>query len=641
MSEKYFGERNPLGETIRLIFAKETIKDFKVTGVAAAFPDAHTIDFSFLINFENFRTLEMDYRFEDWQQFVRATFVQVRDPADIGAIRKNMPRYVSMQNAAVDNEWAISSFGFEPLATLHQRSEDIRDDISYSSKSNYVTIIYLAVISMMLLMLACINYVNMAIVSATKRLKEIGVRKSIGATRRRVIVQFLTENIVTTCFALTVGMLLGFFVFIPGFEGLWHFDMEFSPADPFFWVYLPAIVLLTCVASGIYPSLYISRFPVVQILKGSVKFGQRNPITRVFLTLQLILACIFVTGTIAFTANTQYLAHRPWGYDQRGVLYAHLPDHASLKQLEAVMHTVPDVVSTASAIHHLGKDVSAIMIHLPDRSYEVDQLQVDRRYLGTLGLSIAEGRVFHEADGSDSRAVVINELLAASLGWKEAIGRQFRIDTVEYEIVGVVKDFHSRSFSNPVKPTIFTLAPRDAGRYLAVRARSGAAHNVYAQLQASWIKLLPNMPFDGAHQEDTWGNYFVAIGIHSLVWRVFAFMAIVLATLGLYGLVRLNVEGRVREFTIRKVFGAGVQHIMGSIARQYLLLLICALLIGAPASYFLIKFVIETSYTYHVEVTPLSTMLAMTIILFAVLGTIATQVRKVFAANPVDGLKID
>jgi len=206
MAVKYFGDENPVGQSILMIYGKGQSKAFNVAGVAADFPKARTITFNFLINFENFHTTEPGYDFHDWSAFVNATLIQVDHPADMEGIEGAMKKYVSLQNQVDNEDWAISSFKFQPLSTLHVQSEYIKDDISRSSKNNFVSIIFMAVIAVLMLALACTNYINIAIATAAKRFREIGVRKSIGATRRIVIVQFLTENAVLTFFALIAAL---------------------------------------------------------------------------------------------------------------------------------------------------------------------------------------------------------------------------------------------------------------------------------------------------------------------------------------------------------------------------------------------------------------------------------------------------
>ncbi|MFZ6009338.1 MAG: ABC transporter permease, partial [Bacteroidota bacterium] len=402
-----------------------------------------------------------------------------------------------------------------------------------------------------------------------------------------------------------------------------------------------AVLLITSVASGIYPSLYISKFQVVGILKGSVKFGQKNPVTKIFMTLQLILACIFVTGSVMFTQNRYYMAQRSWGYNQDDALYARVPDYASYQKLHDAMAQDANVLSISGSTHHVGKSHSSTVLHFPDREYEVDQLSVDAKYFETMGLPLKAGRFFHDHAGSDKRAVVVNELMVGNMGWTNAIGQVFKIDSIEYEVVGVVKDFHSYSFAKTVAPTIFKVAEQNDYRFLSLQVRHGAEIKTFEKLQAKWAELFPEIPFDGGHQEDVWGNYFVTIGIYGVVWRVIALIAISLASLGLYGLIKLNVEGRTKEFSIRKVLGAGLKNIVSNVSSQYVALLIVALVIGAPVSYFLIGFVVSTASAYHMPIDFSGTLIAVAILILVFLFTITTQVRTVLKTNPVNGLKVE
>lgn len=643
MSKKYFGEDNPIGETIIIKFNQDDGKAFKITGVAQEFPKSRTISFNFLINFQNVKTADPNYDFQDWQSLVNATLIQV-DPRDIGVIQQQMEKYKKIHNEKVSEDWAIASFGFEPLATLHERADEIRDDISRSSKNNYESVIYLGVVAALLLALACFNYINIAIVTASKRLKEIGVRKSIGATRKMVIIQFLSENIVVTLFAMIIGLALGYTFFVPGFEYLFSFDMDFRLIDPTLWLYLLLLLMFTTVASGIYPSLYISYFQVVSILKGTVKFGNRNPVTRVLLCFQLILACAFITCAVMFAQNTAYMSKRSWGYEPREALYTAVPDYASYEKLAAIMVSQPDVTSIAGSAHHLGKSNSKSILHTATHELEVDELAVGANYFETMGLEIKEGRVFKDHEGSDRNSVIVNERFVQSMGkldsqWQYPVGLVFRIDSIEYQVIGVVKDFHSYNFFRKVLPTIFTVAEKEDYRYLSVKVREGSGLKAIKTLQTAWATLFPETPFEGGLQEDVWGFYFEEISIHSLVWKVFASIAILLATLGLYGLVKLNVTSRVKEFSIRKVLGAGIKSLAILITRQYLLLFSLALLLGAPISYLLVRHLLNSAYTYHMPITFSGTIIGCCILTSILLFTVSTQIKNVVKGNAVEGLR--
>jgi putative ABC transport system permease protein len=393
MSRKYFGEENPVGREILMILEDGTKKLFTVSGVAAGFPKAHDIDFHFLVNFQkNLPAADPSYDLSDWSQFVNATFVEIENPSTLHTLRSGLEKYRHRQNEA-QPDWAISSFAFEPLATLHSKSAEIRDGIT--SDNNVEGRIGMPIIAIFMIALACFNYINIAIVSAAKRLKEIGVRKVIGANRLRVAAQFLTENVVTTFFALAVGVALSFFVFVPWFVQFSGWPLELNIVNQNLWLFLLLLLLFTGIASGIYPAFYISRFDAVKIFKGSLQFGKRNPLTKIFLGVQLVLACITITAGVVFTQNNRFQNNRSWGYNHTQTLFAHVHDSTAFYRLRDGMLQTPDVTSVSGSADHLGRSFSNAIVHTTtDTQYKAQQFSIDAHYFETLGLVLVVGRTF-------------------------------------------------------------------------------------------------------------------------------------------------------------------------------------------------------------------------------------------------------
>lgn len=644
MAAKYFGDENPLGRDVQVFFDETRSRTFTVGGVAEAFPTAHAIAFDFLINFENFRVSEPGYNFNDWSASVNATLIQVENPSDIYSIADGMEKYRKLQNAAQPH-WPISSFAFEQLADLHLRSGNIRNGISYDG--NQEGRIGLTIIAIFMLALACFNYINIAIVSAAKRLKEIGVRKVIGANRRQVVVQFLAENVFVTSFALVLGFVMCVAVFMPWFTQFSGWNLEMDLVDKNLWIFLISLLLFTGIVSGIYPAFYISRFDVVKIFKGSVRFGKKNPLTKLFLVVQLVLACITITCSVVFTQNNTYLNNRPWGYNASGAMYIEVADESAFKQLHARMSENPHVVSLAASSHHLGRTMATAVVRMPDREYEVKELAVDPHYFETMGLQVLEGRVFRDHHESDRQAVVVNELFVKNLGLDQLdsaggpVGQIFKIDSSRYEVIGVVKDFHFHDFFNKIQPTIFRLASPESYGYLSMRVRPGAEKETYAALQAEWAALFPHIPFQGGYQDEVWGPFFDSVNKSEQFTKVITYVAIMLACLGLYGLVTLNVAGRVREFSIRKALGAGMRNIAANISKQYLILSAVAVAIGAPLSYVFAEAYLNMLFAYPIPVGGSSVAISIALLVAILLAVVLTQVRKVSKANPVDGLRIE
>lgn len=636
---KYFGDRDPIGETLLLKFSTDRKKSFIVAGVAKEFPPSLSFDFHFLVHFENIKMTYPDYNANDWSSFVDATFVSLSDTTGINGIASKMDRYKLIQREA-KKDWRVESFKFEPLATLNIQSANIRNSISASSEDGYTSIIFLSFVGVFMLALACFNYINIAIVSASKRLKEIGIRKTIGANRMTVIFQFLAENILATSLALGLGVLLGAFVFIPWFESLFYFDMGFRWDDVALWIYLLIILAITAVASGLYPAFYISKFPVTGILKGSLKFGTKNRLTKVILGFQLVLACIFITCAIMFTQNAIYLANRSWGYNENQALYVEIPDLSAYGQLESELSQNKNVFFISGSVDHLGRQSKSTVIELLESEYEATQMRVDANYFETLGIDFIEGRGFIDDAESDKKSIVVNEQFVKVL-LPDPIGKTIKIEGDRFTIVGISKDFHSQSFETKVAPTFFSLADPNAFKYLSLKVAEGTQHEVFQELQKNWVAMFPETPFQGGYQEDVWGMYFVEIGIHGKVWRGIAAIAIILAALGLYGLVTLKISRQEKELSIRKVLGARLQHILKTISMQYIMLMMIAMGIGAPASYFLVSFVIDMAYLYHMPLKIDGVVFSVLIVVAILAFVILSQLTKISKSNPVEGLKVE
>ncbi len=636
-AEKYFGQKNPIGAELQLIFGKDIDKNFIVTGVAEKFPSSRTIDFEFLINFENLVVVDENYDAHQWNDFIDATLIRVDDPADLSIIMDNMDKYISLQNQTQD-DWEISSFSFEQLAGLHLKAGGIRSNISYGSEDNVSAILFLGLISVFLLLLACLNYVNIAVVSAAKRLKEIAVRKSVGATRKAVLIQFLAENIFMMIFALAMGLAMGFGLFIPWFEHMNNFKMEIDILDKNIWIFLPIVLVFTGVVSGIYPAVFISKHKVVAIFKGSVRFGRQNPMTKLFLGFQLVLACIFIACAVMFSRNTVYIANRSWGYDQESALYMKIHDRSDFEQLNAKLTQHTDVLFTAGSTHHLGRHSETIIIESPSQKYEVQRLAVSANYFKTMGLAIANGRSFSTGVHSDKDAIIVNQLFLDNVGNGAGIGSKFTIEGKQYDVIGIVDNFHFTNFSEKAKPTIFNVADDLEYKYLSLKVSAGSQMRLYDLLKKEWKMLHPEIPFQGGYQEDVWGNYFEVISTHGKFWRGIAIIAVLLAGLGLYGLATLNVSGRTKEFSIRKVMGASWTHVAVAVIKQYAIIFGLAMVIGAPISYYLVEFIFDFAYHYHLPMDYYGIVLSVVFLGLVLLATTSNQIRKVAKANPVRGL---
>ena len=635
--KKYFGDQNPIGETVQMRFTGGRKALLTVAGIVHFEPMTTSLDFTFLGNFNLLETVDEKFQSSDWSKNIRATFIQVADPAEVNFIAEQMDDYRELVNSA-QPDWQIQEFSFEPLTTLYDRSNEIRWDISRESDREGHVI--LSIIGLMMLVLACLNYLNIAVASATKRLKEIGVRKVVGASRSRLVLQFLVENMLLSAIALVTGFLIAKLFFLPGLNSLFAVEIPIKVLDIRFFAYLIGLLIFTALASGAYPALYISKFQAVSIFRGRLRFGKKNLLTKIFLTVQFILAVVTVVCGITFTLNTEWQSARPWGYNKDETLVLEVPDHETYETMRAQLEQMPNIQAISGGVHHLGHYLSSSIIQLPERKIEAYRLDVAANYVQTMELQLKEGEDFKEDYESDKTKVLINETFAKQLGWADPIGKSFRFDSTSYSVKGVLEDFHYYSFWSDIYPVFVRVAQEDFD-YAAIRGQKETLIGTFEEVEQTWLSTFPELPFEGDYQIQLSEEYFRSINGHKVLMISVALIALLLSCFGLYGLVSLNVAGRIKEFSIRKVLGARLVSLAKSVSAHFLLFLLAALLLGAPISYFLIGLLLDTIYTYHMEMTFFPVILAVGLIAMTVLITISSHISKIEKANPTEGLRME
>ncbi|MEM8894599.1 MAG: FtsX-like permease family protein [Bacteroidota bacterium] len=355
--------------------------------------------------------------------------------------------------------------------------------------------------------------------------------------------------------------------------------------------------------SGLYPAIYISQFQSVEIFDGKLRFGRKSLLTNLFLGLQLVITCGSIACAIIFTQNNEFQHHQDWGYDKEQLLFAKAPNATGAAQLRDALIGQADIEEVVRAQNHIGENHSKVVMQFPDRDYEVDRLNVGADYLQAMGVPLSLGAYFSDDATGDTRTVIVNQTLVETLDLKEPVGQVFDIDNQRYTIAGVVSDFHNYSFFQEITPILFAIADDAQLQYVVVRTDQQDQRQVYAQLQEHWYELFPQTPFQGSYQEDVWGNYFSLLYSAERFYTALAFIAILLASLGLYGLITLNITGRKLEFCIRKALGADMIHLLKSVSRQYIVLCLVSLVIGLPVSYWMADAALDMLYAYPMPLT--------------------------------------
>ncbi|MEQ9591965.1 MAG: ABC transporter permease [Cyclobacteriaceae bacterium] len=637
ISEKYFGNTNPVGESFSIKFGNGTKEDFTVGAVFEDLPGNSSIRFDNLLSMQAFENLDLKDA-EDWSYFTDATFIMIKEGNSITEVSSQMEQYKEIQNKA-NVEWPIQSFRFYALNGLSRNNNEIYQEIAQGAHP--AGMITLSIISLMLLLLACFNYMNIAVATVTTRLKEIGIRKVIGGRRKEIIAQFLAENLVLCSAALILGLLLAHLFFMPGLSSLFPITVSLASANVLNLVIFFVILLLFIgLVSGSYPALYISSFQPVNILRGKEKFGQKSLFSKSLLTIQFVLAFTTIIACFVFIANSLNLQSKDWGYDHDQNYVVPVNNYESYIGMRDGISQNKEIVSFSGSVQSIGQGASRVSIDYENEKHPVMLFEVGFNYLETMNLRLKEGRFFDESIQSDkSESVVINTLFAEAMGWEDPIGKSFEYDSARRYVVGVVEKFHYYDFYATVDPVMFTIAPEENFKYLAMKVRAGSMLATETKLKELWKDVAPDDPYTGYFQDEVFAGFHRDNTSNVTLLAFISVVTILLSCMGLFGLVSYNITRRMKEFSVRKVFGASINHIFKLMNRDYLWMIILSFSIGAPLGFFSISSLIAIIYPDPIPTSVTPFLVGVIIMIITVGVTVASQIGRIVRNNPAQTLR--
>lgn len=639
IAEKYFGSTDPVGEVMSMKFADGSRHEFTVGSVIDP-PQNSGMYFGILLSMQKFEELD-PLAVQNWRTLVDATFVMTYPDRTSADLANGLDKYLKQYNASSSNAF-IEGFQFTSLELLSARSNEIAGPISYAANPNGVW--SMGAIAMLLLLLACFNYMNVAVATVSTRLKEIGVRKVIGSGRKEIIQQFLTENLMICAFSLALGVLLSYVLLLPGMNSLYPFEIPFRFSSGntlmLFFVGLLAFVGLV---SGTYPALYVSSFKPITILRGREKFGQRGLFSRVLLTLQFVLAFTLIVGSFVFIDNARFQSGKDWGYEHDNRIVVPVLDKGQYLAMRDKAASNQLIESHAGSVTAVGRSRNTVFIDDSEKKkFEAVSFTTGDGYMQTMTFRLKEGRFFDKNIASDAReSVIVNEAFVNRMNWKEPLKASFELDSTRYYVVGVVYDFHYEGFYNVMLPVLFRFGAEDDYRYLSVRVQAGHTAEVESFLEESWKEIAPDDPYRGFLQDSVFDQFHSDNNANIKLLSFFSTTAVLLACLGLFGLVSYNITRRMKEFSIRKIFGANILQIFQLMNRDYIVILGVAFVIGAPAGFLLINQLIQMIYPEPQQPSALPFLVAVALMLVTVGTTILSQLRRVVKENPTGTLRID
>ncbi|MDX2302919.1 MAG: FtsX-like permease family protein [Microscillaceae bacterium] len=637
-----FGSRNPMGEIIKI----DNKSSVKVTGVYEDLPYNSTLkDLEFIAPWDLYLSDQEWVRnsIDQWGNNSFQLFAQIHPQGNMQAISKKI-KDIKAKSDKDEARFKPEVF-LQPMSKWHLYS-DFKEGINIGGRIQYVWLF--GIIAVFVLMLACINFMNLSTARSEKRAKEVGIRKVIGSVKAQLIGQFLSESLLTVLLAFIISLLLTELA-LPFFNELSDKKMGILWTNPSFWMVCVVFTLFTGLISGSYPAFYLSSFQPVRVLKGAFKAGRYAAIPRkILVVLQFTVSVTLIIGTIIVYKQIQFIKNRPIGYDNKGIIsvYMSTPDYygkhnliqAELKKTGAVVEMsqsfgpLTGIWSNWGGFDWTGKDT--------DKDAEFAVTQVTHDYGKTISWQVLQGRDFSRDLATDSSAVVINEAAVKFMGIQNPIGFEIKNDNGNntYHIIGVVKDMIMQNPYEPVKHTLYFLNYDNVNFiHLKLNAEKSSRESI-ASIEQVFHKLFPAVPFEYKFVDQEFAEKFQSEERIGKLAGFFAGLAILISCLGLFGIASFMAEKRSKEIGIRKVLGATIFHIWRLLSKDFVWLVFISCAISIPlAAYFLDGWL--QKYTYHTN---------MSWWIFAVAGlgamgitllTVSYQAIKAAMVNPVEVLK--
>ena len=502
-----------------------------------------------------------------------------------------------------------------------------------------------SIVGIFILLIAAINFMNLATARSAQRALEVGIRKTFGSNRSHLAGQFLGESVMTAMFALAISAVT-VFLLLPGFNALTAKEIALSSVDATIWVQFLGIAVLTGLIAGIYPSVYLSAFSVIGVLrKGDKGAGKGGNLRRGLVIVQFALSIILIVGSVTVYNQISYIRTKNLGLDRQDVFYSRLEgpmldqydsfvgrldDEPSITNVSSASNNPLSIgSSTAWGVRWDGRD--------PDDDTLYNIIQVSHGFIDVMKMELVDGRDFSKEFGTDSLNVIVNEAAARAMGFEDPVGQAVRVWGRDGQIVGIVKDFHISSLYEPIEPMVMRLAPENAWQVF-VRPAQGQTAEALAAFETVFKEFNPNYPYEYDFVDAFFERQYASEIVVGKLSRWFTILAIFIACLGLFGLASFTAERRTKEIGIRKVLGASVPGVVGLLSREFIALVVAAFFIGAPvAAWLMDKWLSE--FEYH---TQLSWQIFATAVLGVIIITYATvgyQSVRAALANPADSLR--
>jgi len=658
MAEKYFGKDDPVGKILK-IFSDTT--HYRVTGVFQKVPVNSHIDFDFVSSYTSLEKANQT----QWTSNNVCTYILITEDADWKALELKIPeiirKYVGpeiQQYVGISlEEWeaAGNSYGLalQPLCDIHLNTE-IEQPFKPSNDKRYIYIF--SIIAIFLIIIACINFMNLATARSAGRSREVGMRKVVGSDKTLLIRQFLLESFFLSFLALCIGILI-VGIILPYFNNLVNLDLHIDYFGK--WYVIPGLFVLGLIIgllAGSYPAFFLASFKPVAVLTGKLEAGIKSGLLRsILVVIQFAISVFIILGTIVIYQQLNFMLNKDLGFDKDQIMVIQRFGEVGKDHVEAFKQEISRIsgvmASTSStSIPGYPNNFNAHFLEgrPTDQTYLLQVNYCDFDFASTYGLKFMTGRFLSREIASDSTAAVINHTAVRDFNLEDPLSNRFIRpgDTPEeriyQQVVGVVENFHFESLHSAIRPYIFVLRPADWGwiPYLSIKFDPANINKVIREVENVWEEYANHQPFEYFFIDDDFADRYAEEQRTRIIFVIFSILAVVIASLGLFGLAAFTAEQRTKEIGIRKVMGASVLRITTLISRETLILLGIATIIAWPLGwYFTRSWLNGFAYRIDLTITPfiLSFILAIIIAIF----TVSSQAISAAMKNPADSLRYE
>ncbi|HET7360607.1 MAG TPA: ABC transporter permease [Salinimicrobium sp.] len=637
-AERFFGDENPLGKTLTL----DNNKKLEITGVFEDFPENSTLDANLLASFSSTGF----YNNPRWGNASFETYFLLNDNADIALTEQKIQQLL---NSKVDKENQWYSFSLQPLERVHLYSANFTD--SYSSRRGDIkSVRNLSLLAILILLIACINYMNLTTARSQKRTKDVGINKTLGASSKNLILRFYTETGLITCIAVIIGVVLAVLA-IPAFNTVagknLSTDLLLSSG---FLISLLLIWLITTLLAGSYPAFYLSRFSPKSVMKPSFqKGGTATFIRKGLVVLQFSASVILIISVLVIHKQLTFIQNKNLGYNPENVIAiatAGIQNENNATALANEFKALPSVSEVSFAQGFPGVEVSGRTLYKKnsDNGISIQTNHTDAGIIEVLKLELLAGKTLPKtkAEGDTLVEVILNKKAVDYLGYtpREAIGKKVELNLGNSYIVGVVDNFNFSSLHVPIGAYAFSNSPREPVRCLLVRFNTGILPQTMAKFEETFKEVVPDSAFEYRFLDKNLETLYAAEQRTARVGLIFSILAIFVACLGLFGLAAFTAEQRRKEIGVRKVLGASVFNITQLLSKDFILLVLLALVIAFPIALWLMEKWLQ-DFAYRIELGWLVFLVAGVLAIVIALVTVSFQAIKAAIANPVKSLRTE